>query len=291
MNTLKISTFLFLLSLFFLLEGHNYAETPFLPLKYGLFAKKEGQEPIRIVTVISEKCSGSHYVEQLMVSNFHLQIEPFIHRHYPPWYSLPAEDYLDDPRHYHFKNTDDHLFIILVRNPYDWIRSLHKKSTLSKKLSGLTFSQFIRTPWELNDSSYMQNLRRIFPKVDLNPLDGSHFKNSLEMRTAKILNMLMIRNRANNVYVLNYEIARDYPHEVLVEIERFFHLVFREEFIPIMRYKGIDEEPIYVPKKYAPINKEDLKFINCQLDEEVERSIGYQLNHSLEEVPLEWCQW
>lgn len=247
-------------------------------LEYGLFAKHDGCTPVKIVSVISEKCSGSHYLEQLITLNTNLINDPFILRHYPPWYSLGAEEYLGKPRHYTFADTDDHLFIILFRNPYDWVRSLHGKPFhAAESLVKIPFSQFIRTPWDLNTTPQVQAWREFFPKIDRHPINGTLFKNVLKLRTSKIQNMLMIKSRANNVYILNYELARDNPIQVLEELRHHFDLSMNEVYTPVVNYKGREDKPVYQEKEYPQISKEDLNFINSQLDPTVEESIGYQL--------------
>jgi hypothetical protein len=115
------------------------------------------------------------------------------------------------------------------------------------------------------------------PLIDLNPENGLPFDNIFKLRTAKIKAMLKIKKRAPNVYYINYEILRDHTEEVLNEIAMLYHLQLNNPFSPVETYKGNGKKD-YKPKEYLDISEADLAYINSQLDEKLERQIGYQLN-------------
>lgn len=274
-----ISYFCFLLSMFFLLIGcfHSTLEC----LEYGLFSKKEGSKKITKLFVISERCSGSNYINSLILSNLQLTEEKIGQKHFPPWYDLPPIFYKGNSQYYTFEGTEEFLFVIIFRNAYDWVRSLclqpfHADSSLVR----IEFSEFIRKPWKLsqNDKTVIKQ-SLLNPLVDLNPENGLPFKNALELRNAKISNMLKIMNRAPNVYYLQYEMVRDYPKEVINEIKSLFDIDERPVFQTVDTYKGKGQKS-YKPKKYAPISSKDLQWINSFLDPELEEQIGYQLINS-----------
>ena len=89
--------------------------------------------------------------------------------------------------------------------------------------------------------------------------------------------MLEVGNRAVNVYLLNYEVIRDHPEEVLSEIASLFDLKKQETFVPLTYYKGSRENGIYHKKRYERIPPLDLSYINSCLDKDLEKSIGYEL--------------
>lgn len=247
-------------------------------LEYGLFAKKEGSQPITKFSIHGERCSGTNYIQALITNNIDIKKEEFSHKHTGPWYDLPIEHWLGDPKHYTFEGTEDQLCIIIFRNPYDWARSFNKNPWMAAgKLFKLPFSKFIRSEWEVNlvDNKNVINLYALNHLVDRNPIDGSAFKNIFELRTDKIRNMLMIKDRAKNAYYINYEIARDYPQKVIEEIGAIFSLNIQPLFRPVNNYKGGNTP--YQEKIYEPISNEDLLYINSQLDGELENQIGYQL--------------
>lgn len=281
---MKCTTFL-LLCIFSILTYRTSAET------HALHAKKQGSGPITHFVIFSERCSGSNYLHDLILFNLEMKEANFCHKHFPPWHELSQESYYGDPRHYTFDETDDTLFIVLFRNPYDWARSLHKNPWhAADHLRKIPFSDFIRTPWELLPPErdwLVRNCLEANPLLDKNPYDGSPFSNIFELRSAKIRTMLQILYKAKNSYCLNYETVRDNPEGIIQEIENIFTIKAKERFEPVIKYVGgIRGNGLYLAKPYPQLSSDDLFYINTQLDVALERSIGYSLYFSSEEVDL-----
>lgn len=260
-------------SMILFLSGQVFA------LEYGIFANAENSAPIDKFFVIGERCSGTNFIHSLILQNFEIRHASIGQKHFPPWYELPQEYYTGNSKYYDFANTEDYLFVVIFRNAYDWVRSFHREPwEADKSLRHIPFSKFIRTPWEYSMNNVMKAQYRFNPFVDHNPIDGSLFENVFALRNAKIRTMLQIRDRAPNVYYINYEIARDHPQKVLREIEHLYNVVRKPEYEPVTTYKGkIDKNKTFAPKKYHAISQDDLSYINSQLDEELENLIGYKL--------------
>jgi hypothetical protein len=247
--------------------------------EYALLSKRASSVPITKFTVIAERASGSNYLEALMMFNTSVPSTPFFHKHFPPWFALPATKYFGKSAFYTFENTDDCLFIVVFRDPYDWVRSLHRQPHLSSpELRALPFDQFIHKTWQL-DTKDPEFLREFSynPLVDRNPENGAPFENVMRLRSAKIRNMLMIKERAKNVYYINYETARDFPQEVLAEISKIYAISLNPAYYPIVHYKGHTALPLYKKSKYTAFAPEQILYINSQLDKALERQIGYDL--------------
>ncbi len=255
------------------------SQTVALQVEYGLKASREDTSRINNFVIFSERCSGSNYLYKLIKSNFLINAPIFCHKHYPPWYDLPQDKWLGDPVHYNFEGTEDTLFFVIYRNPYDWLRSFHQQPfEAAQNLVGITFFDFIRTPWTVDPKlPVVQKELKRNPLVDLNPSNGKPFKNVMKLRTAKGKNMYKIDKWAKNTYFINYETVRDYPQEVLAELNGLFDLMPTRIYHPVKDYKGCKEFGKYEPKKYESISHFDLFHINSQLDEKFERSIGYKL--------------
>lgn len=241
-------------------------------VEYGLFAKRQGNPPKRLA-ILAERCSGSNYVEGLILSNFeNLAPDHSIHKHFPPW-------------NWKARKTDSTLFVVIFRNPYDWLRSLHRiPHHADRSLWHIPFSRFIRSQWVLkvHDPITMQLGD---PLVDRNPGTGQPFNNVMELRTEKIKAMLRIRKSVKNIYGVNYETARDHPKEVLQEIQKIYSLKATPIFHPIVHYKAYEVSQIYTPRKYDPISMRDLTHINAHLNKRVERKIGYRLIFDPTNIP------
>ena len=263
--------------LFFLLS--LLISTHLLSLEYGISANAENSVPITKFFVISERCSGSNYINSLMSKNFQICDQPIGHKHFPPWYDLPPEHFSGNPQYYTFNDVEEFLFIVIFRNPYDWVRSFHQNPWhADRSLWKIPFSKFIREPWKINVRDPVMNEQRKFSSwVDLNPDNGLPFENVFALRTAKIKNMLRIKEKAPNVYFVNYETVRDHPIEVLEEIKSLFALTLNPYYEPVIYRKGVEVLGEYKPKTYGSISLEDLIFINSQLDVSVEEEIGYRL--------------
>lgn len=249
-----------------------------LDVTYGLGAKKEGEGPITQVQFLGERCSGTNYLQTLIVRNFNFDPPyfAFSSKHFPfwlegKWFQSTAQGQ-EGSRFY--RKNDQCIFIVIFRNPYDWLHSFCEKpyhtSDAFKKSVKKDFSRFIRATWDAEpDRQY----------IECNPEDGSAFKNVMQLRTARIRNMLAIGEIVKNVYYVQYEMVRDYPEEVIAEIANIFGITPADPFIPVTEhYKARHViSDTFVPKEYPEISKEDLRHINKHLDLELEKRIGYEL--------------
>ena len=264
---------------FLLIIGLTLSSIQLISLEYGLLAQRIGSVPITKLAIYSERCSGSNYIQSLVLQNFDISLEPFCSKHFPPWFELPPSHYLGNPKNYTFENTDDYLFIVIFRNPYDWVRSFYDTPHYSsREIKKMGFSEFIRAPWALDLNHEVVKRQTAFnPLMDRNPTDGSLFKNVLKLREAKIHTMLMIKDRVKNIYYINYETARDSPKEVLKEIEKIFEITSNLTYQPVVYYKGKEDSGVYQKKEYVSISRRDLKYINKHLNKNLEKMIGYKL--------------
>lgn len=249
----------------------------------ALFSSHDPETKVEHLQMFSERCSGSNYVEELLRKNIvsfsPIHSQAYGHKHFPPYYQLPLS-YWDGPQHhYTLEDSESTLFLILFRNPYDWIRSLNRLPWVAHgDLWWQPFSSFIRAPWVLQETELFS------PSTDLNPDTHEVHSNALQLRSTKIKTMLMLNDLAKNVYFVQYEKVCEDPEAFLQEIAEIFGLQRIEPYVSISTYKGIHNLP-YQKKEYVSISKEDLEWINSQLDPELEAEIGYQLVTDPQEVP------
>ena len=65
------------------------------------------------VTIYGERCSGTNYLEQILLLNFNVNVVwKYGWKHFFGFNDL--------------SNSDDTLFIGIVRNIYDWVNSLYR---------------------------------------------------------------------------------------------------------------------------------------------------------------------
>lgn len=270
---------LYLLSCFILCSSELPSQ------QYALSAAHNGAVPITKFAVFAERCSGSNYVESLLKLNFQLIEDAYCHKHFPPWFTVPH--LAKTHKQYHlFEEKVDVLNIIIFRNPYDWIRSLHNQPWHAvRSLFNIPFSKFIRSEWRLNlNLPVMVEQSKFNTLLDINPKTKKSFKDIFELRTAKIKTMLLIKNHVANSYYVNYETVRDNPEGVIQEIATLFNLEANPVYQPVIYYKGKEEKGVYTKKKYNPITVKDHAYINSMLDKKLEAEIGYKLL-SYKELP------
>ncbi len=254
--------------------------TAYSDLNYGLDYKSDST-PITQIQIFAERCAGSFYFTKLVWENFFVKDTNcnWGAKHFPPWLMLPKSDYFGPDHYYTFEGSEDTLFLVIFRNPYDWIRSFYLNPFhASPEIQEMPFDEFIRTPWKLNENEFEVIYEKIFnPLLDMNPETKQPFENVLKLRSGKAKNMLMLKDKVKNIYFINYETVRDFPEEVVEEIGQHFKLK-RSKF-PVQKivyYKGEQNQGLYKPKTYPRIKQEDLDFINSQLDWKLEKRLKYQ---------------
>jgi len=121
---------------------------------------------IRRVVLYGERCSGTNYLEQLLLANFDVEIvSGYGHKHFFGFHNL--------------ENSDDVLFIGIVRNLHDWIGSLyHHRHHLPPDLcrDATTF---------LSHEFYSVDEEGREIMTDRNLETGGRYRNIFEMRHVK----------------------------------------------------------------------------------------------------------
>lgn len=246
--------------------------------KYG--DAKTSNHPIARIQIYGERCTGTNFLESLVRNNIKHIDNNFSHygaKHFPCWFDYPFDaNHYQLPEYLHtLAGSDDCLFIVIFRDPYDWLRSFHKKPYHStKNLHKISFSEFIRTPWTVRT-----NFLKQLALLESNPATGLPFENAMKLRTARNQNLLRIKDLAANVYYITYETLAKSPKKVLKEIATLFRLKMKSEFTPVLDHlTGLKSKPgKFEGSHYAAISRKDLAFINAELDWNLENTIGYTL--------------
>lgn len=234
---------------------------------------------IKKIQIFGERCSGTNYMEKLLQANCKEINKNYFfygHKHFPCWFKHPFDKafYPLPEQNFTLKNNMNTLFIVIFRNPYDWLRSLRNTPHhAAKSLWNKPFSQFIRAKWITNPRQLGENAR-----LELDPATRLPFKNVMKLRTARIVNMLKIKDLVHNYYMVNYETLYKNPKRVLEEISERFSVKMQQKFIPVLEHFNGDSviRKKYSHTNYPEISDEDLAYINEQLDWRVEKKIGYK---------------
>jgi hypothetical protein len=151
-------------------------------------------------TIYGERCSGTNYLEELININFEVDITwEYGWKHF-----FGFQDDL-------LKNSDDTLFICIVRNLPDWINSFYReqhhlplkyKTNMSEeqKIDEFLNKEF----WSICDYNNCDTIEENMD--DRNIYTGERYKNIFELRHTKIKWMLEdLPNKVKNYIFIRYE--------------------------------------------------------------------------------------
>ena len=152
-------------------------------------------------TIYGERCSGTNYLENIININFDVEITwEYGWKHF--------FGFQDDK----LKNSDDTLFICIVRNLPDWINSFYKdmhhlplqyKNNMSEeeKIDEFLNKEF----WSFDDNNMNRNTTKEIME-DRNIYTKERYKNIFELRHTKIKWMLEdLPNKVKNCIFIKYE--------------------------------------------------------------------------------------
>jgi hypothetical protein len=229
--------------------------------------------PITRFHISGERCTGTNFIKCLVEANFPNlpRTEIYGQKHFLWWFGSPIDREKLKQLGLHeiaatLKGSDNCLFITIVRNPYDWIRSFYKEhyhTDIHIWKGGI--SHFLRAEWKATDR---------FTAIDNeNPWTKKPFSSVLELRKYKTLNYLKLGQLVSHYCFVRYEDLRDDPEGFVNFLAETYHLTKPESFTPIPGNRG-NNIP-YRKKEYPPLSPADLKYLDHTLDWHLENKIGY----------------
>lgn len=183
------------------------------------------------VTIYGERCSGTNYLEQLLITNFDIEI---VRKHF-----FGFRDFRD------LSTSEDVLFIGIVRNIYDWINSFYReKHHLPNSITE-------------NEDTFLQNEFYSIEengderKNDRNIYTKERYKNIFELRHIK--NKYLIEDLptlVKNYLLITYEDLMNNFIDTMYKISGF-HLPIRDynDFPLNVHYYKHLKHVVYRPKK------------------------------------------
>jgi hypothetical protein len=203
-------------------------------------------EEIHSFHIMGERCSGTKFVHTIINNNFHLNYSSqYGHKHFIPWInpihlkhrksvtldSFGAESY--------YKDSDSCLFIVIVRDPYDWLRSFYQNPYHVASSLTQSFTTFIHLQWLCSDQNYP-----VCFNDNYNPWMNRPFKNVLELRKYKYLNYLNVRKFVKNYLCVRYEDVRDDQIGFLEFLKERYKLNLKNQISQIEYRAGFERDPI-----------------------------------------------
>lgn len=218
---------------------------------------------IKNFTILGERCSGTNYLEELIKTNFNIDITwKYGWKHFFGFYNFQKT-----------QEEDETLFIGIVRHPIYWINSFFKEQhhipNKPKDLNSFLFDEFYSIDEKKNNEII---------KNDFNYITGKKYKNIFELRFLKNFYLInTMPNYVKNYILINYENLRDNTNNVLSIIEQRFSLIKKFEMYKNINYyknhkdKKYNNKKIQIPIKYQIICSLNLNKIQ-------EAKLGYNIN-------------
>ena len=163
----------------------------------------------RHLQLFGERCSGTNYVAQLLRRNLWGVALTDAHG----WKHGFTRRVVDD--------TPDCAFVVVVRDPFDWVCSLHRKPWhAAGPLRDLPLAQFLREPWWCEWGRDME-LPVTDPRIgtemqhERDPSTGERFANVMRLRAGKLRDWLQLEGRVRHFALVRYEDAVAHGREVV----------------------------------------------------------------------------
>lgn len=226
---------------------------------------------IEFIQIFGERCSGTNYIENLICKNYQVSIT----------YAFGWKHWYIDFKQFANANVscENVLFIVIVRNPYDQLRSLSLEPHHAPFHYNISFSDFLRREWKSYESEHHTWFHPDINERNKCIKEGvliEHESNVCTLRNKKNKNFLELKNYVKHFLVINYEdILFNYTSITIIED---FNIQRRtNNIINITNQKGIHDETFKM-KEYNLIEENDILFINTTLDWYVENKLGYTMS-------------
>jgi len=206
-------------------------------------------------TVLGERTSGTKYLVDVIKSSFNLPIT---------WNY--GWKHFFEPKKY--QNTDETLFIGIVRDPMQWLGSFFAKPYHVPPVNKGNWTNFLTNEWwSIYDERNHGPARGSEIMLDRNIHTGERYKNIFEMRATKNKFLLDDMPKLVKYYILiRYEDLLENPNEILEKISKLINK-------PV-NVKNITTSNNFRPNKRI-IPEAALAIVNTYLNKEIESRLQY----------------
>jgi hypothetical protein len=212
---------------------------------------------VKNFTIYGERCSGTNYLEQLITTNFELPVTwEYGWKHFFGYSDL--------------KNSDETLFIGIVRSPIMWIDSF-VKNPYHIPPQNIPIKNF------LTNRFYSINIKNETIKEDLNYKNNQMYRNIFELRHTKNEYLIDIMpTKVKNYALINYEYIKAEPFEFLEAMRIKFNLTKRKPNYTNINYYKMFKNKTFVedPIKLHP---QIISFIKQNVNKTQEKRLNYNI--------------
>jgi hypothetical protein len=244
---------------------------------------------IRKVIIYGERCSGTNFLENIILENFNVEIS---------WEHGSKHFFCFND--HNKRNFDDTLYIGIIRDPIYWINSLSKElhhipEINRKNLKNFLFNEFYSVNDEIELTPKLQTIlfnnkpQKVYKYTtmteDLNYITNKKYKNIFELRKLKndyLMNIMP--TKVKNYILINYENLLTNYEETLESIKNTFNLNQKHvNFKKITKYKKSDTYN-FVKQRQITLPPFVIDIIWNNLDVNQELKLGYN-NKIIENKP------
>ena len=202
-------------------------------------------------TIYGERCSGTNYLENLILKNFNVELTwKYGHKHFFGF---------DDLR-----NSKNTLFICIVRNIHTWINSFFKEPHHLEYIQNehrhkKKKNMFLNHEIISHKNIYINTDKHAEIMKDKNMYTGERYKNIFELRHTKIKWLLEdLPKKVDNYIFIRYEDLIDNFENTMKKIEKTGLKIKNPKSFPTNVYTYKKESKLFKPKKINVITKKDI---------------------------------
>lgn len=219
---------------------------------------------IKNFTIFGERCSGTNFLENVIKENFGLELTfKYAWKHF-----FCNSD---------LSNSDETLFIGIVRNPIYWLNSLYKDKHHIPVENLQSIQHFL-----FNKAYSVCEARSANPRIltkDFNYITKKPYKNIFEMRRYKnhfLTDIMPLK--VKNYILINYEALTNHYEYTLNTIQTKFNLTLKvpNTFVKVNKYKKENKRK-FVSQKKIELNQATLVTIWKYIDIKQENALGYYM--------------
>ena len=203
---------------------------------------------IKYFTIFGERCSGTHFLQHAILTNFHIQYIKgekhfFGNKEFRDTLDISIQDNeltLFEKKMFEFDSidTEELLAFAIVRDPVEWIDSFYKRGHHVPPENRHPYERFVSCEFYSIYEDALKKHQEIMEDRNWNTKE--RYKNIFELRNCKNKYMMEeFPKKYVHYYLLKYEDLRDNYAETLEHIRTRFGLRRKTEtYIPILKQKG-----------------------------------------------------
>jgi hypothetical protein len=218
--------------------------------------------------IFGERNSGTNYISKLLSTNFHdfHETGAFGWKHGRP--GTRKIDGCTRPTLLKGRNPST-VFVVVVRDPIDWLHSFYATLHHTKHLKSKSFSSFVRSP-------LLSYVKKNHPFLeDLSLETKGPYANVIAMRNEKYRIWLDVERVVSFFILVNYDHVVDNREAFLSCFAAKFGLARAEKSVTeVNTVKGSAHGCKYVRTPYPSISLRDFRFVSTRIDTDQEMKMG-----------------